>query len=247
MKTIWIIFFCFMGALLLWHLLTLKYINPYTMDLYIGNKGCGKSCTLAKNVIKYSKYGKPIYTNADDIQIQGVRTFYTLDLGKKYVSDAYLLVDEVSLFYDNRNSLNKQYMADSKEFVKWLREIRHNRLCIDLFTQSYDCDKKIRTMCDNIYIGTRFFRVLTVWRRLRKNVAIKDAAMDAESQIVDALRFTPWWIPGSIKITYIPKYTKYFNSFKPLKEYSGDLEYKEVKEGYLLKYFKKRSKRLKKA
>lgn len=86
-------------------------------------------------------------------------------------------------------------------------------------------------MCDNIYIGQRWFRVFTLWRRLRKNVAIKDAAMDASSQIVDQLNFTPWWIPGSIKITYIPKYVKYFDSFKVLKTYDGDLPYRYVDDG----------------
>lgn len=94
-------------------------------------------------------------------------------------------------------------------------------------------------MCDNIYIGSKYFRVFTVWRRLRKNVAIKDSAMDAQSQIVDALAFTPWWLPGSIKITYIPRYTKYFDSYKPLKEYKGDLQYTVVRDGY----FSKKSRR----
>ena len=88
-------------------------------------------------------------------------------------------------------------------------------------------------MCDDIYIGVKYFRVLTVWRRLRKNVAIKEAAMDRESQIVDELKFTPWWIPGSILLTYIPKYVKYFDSYKDLQEYEGKLRYTIVKDGYM--------------
>lgn len=228
MKFLIIFFLCLIIILIVWHFITLKYLNPYTMDLYIANKGAGKSCTLSKNVLKYIKSGKPVYTNADDINISGTRIFNTYDLGYYFVEDSYILIDEVSLFFDNRNALNKKYMQQSKDFVQWLRECRHDRLCIDLFTQSYDCDKKIRTMCDNIYIGTRYFRVLTIWRRLRKNVAIKDSALDAESQIVDALKFTPWWIPGSIKVTYIPKYIKYFDSFKALKVYQGNLSYKTV-------------------
>lgn len=210
--------------LIVWHFLTRKYINPYTMDLYIANKGAGKSTTLAKNVLKARRKGNNVYTNADDINISGTRIFNTFDLGNYHVEKAYILVDEVSLYFDNRN-----YKNTSKEFIQWLRSIRHDRLCVDLFTQSYDCDKKIRTMCDNIYIGYRYFRVLTVWRRLRKNVAIREAAMDASSQIVDNLNFTPWWIPGSIKITYIPKYIKYFDSFKKLQENQEPLKYKIVK------------------
>lgn len=227
MTLLWTLFFLFVAAGITWHFLTLKYINPYTMDLYIANKGAGKSTQLAKNVLKACKRGQKVYTNDKDLKINGVRLFDTFDLGHYYVSNGYLAVDEISLYFDNRNHRNT-----SKEFIEWLREVRHNRLMVDLFSQSYDCDKKIRTMCDNIYIGSKYFRILTVWRRLRKNVAIKDSAMDAQSQIVDALAFTPWWQPGSIKITYIPAYIKYFDSYKPLKEYKGDLAYTVVRDGY---------------
>lgn len=101
-------------------------------------------------------------------------------------------------------------------------------------------------MCDNIYIGTRYFRVLTVWRRLRKNVTIKEEAMTAESQIVDELNFTPWWMIGSIKITYIPRYIKYFDSFKDLQDYKENMTYREVKDGYeigRLKQIKRKKRR----
>lgn len=59
--------------------------------------------------------------------------------------------------------------------------------------------------------------------------------MTAESQIVDELNFTPWWLPGSIKITYIPRYIKYFDSFKDLQDYKENLPYKKVRDGYEIK------------
>ena len=61
--------------LLIWHLLTVKYVNPYTMDLYIANKGAGKSTQLTKNLIKALKRGQTVYTNAKDINIAGVRIY----------------------------------------------------------------------------------------------------------------------------------------------------------------------------
>lgn len=221
-----------------WHLLTRKYINPYTMDLYIGNKGCGKSSTMAKMILNNIKHNEIVYANADDIKINNVRIYDTLDLGNKKVENSHIYVDEVSLFFDNRN-----YKNTSKEFIKWLREIRHLKLKVELFTQSYDCDKKIRTMCDNIYIGTRYLRVLTIWRRLRKNVAIKTEGMTAESQIVDELNFTPWFLPGSIKITYIPKYIKYYDSFKDLQDYKETLKYRNVNNGYEVKKLRRVAKK----
>lgn len=219
-------------SLIIWHFLTLKYLNPYTMRLFIANKGAGKSTTIRKLCQQYIRRGIPVYANMEDIKINGVHVYDTMDLGRYKVENAYMVVDEVSLFFDNRN-----YKQTSKEFIRWLRSVRHHRLRVDLFTQSYDCDKKIRTMCDDIYIGVKYFRVLTVWRRLRKNVAIKEAAMDRESQIVDELKFTPWWIPGSILLTYIPKYVKYFDSYKDLQEYEGKLRYTIVKNGYMTKKY----------
>lgn len=210
--------------MIIWHFATLKYINPYTMRLFIAAKGIGKSSSAAKYLLKNQKHGLKVYTNMDDVNISGVRVYETLDLGTYKVENAYIQIEEVSLYFDNRN-----YKNTSKEFIKWLRSVRHHKLRVDLFTQSYDCDKKIRTMCDDIYIGTKYFRVLTVWRRLRKSIAIKDAALDAESQIVDELKFTPIWLPGSVLITYIPKYTKYFDSFKDLQQYKGNLLYKTIK------------------
>lgn len=135
MTLIWTIFFTLMISLIIWHFATLKYLNPYTMDLYIANKGAGKSTQLAKNVIKACKRGQKVYTNDKDLKINGVRCFDTYDLGQYYVGNAYLAVDEISLYFDNRN-----YKSTSKDFIEWLREVRHNSLMVDLFTQSYDCD-----------------------------------------------------------------------------------------------------------
>lgn len=198
------------------------------MDLYIASKGAGKSTQIAKNLVRYNGKFGPAYVNSSDINIKGVRVYDTYDLGKYRINSAYVIVDEVSLFYDNRQYQNKDYQRDSKQFIQWLRGIRHEKLKIDLFTQSYDCDKKIRTMCDNIYIGYKFFRVFTVWRKLRKEIAIKEDGITAESQITDKLTFVSWFVPGSLKITYIPKYIQYFDSFKSINNYLGDINYLEV-------------------
>lgn len=226
--------------LMIWHLATMKYINPYTMDLYLGNKGCGKSSTEAKLIKKSIRSGETVYVNADDIKIKKARIYETYDLGKFKVTNAHIFVDELSLYFDNRQAMNRNSHNNSTQFIAWLREVRHLQLKVDMFSQSYDCDKKIRTMCDNIYIGTRYFRVLTIWRRLRKNIAIKEQGLTAESQIVDEINFTPWFMPGSIKITFIPRYVKYFDSFKDLQKYDNELSYKEVKEGYEVRRKKKK-------
>lgn len=206
-----------------WNFLTLKYKQKDSLVLWIASIGQGKSSTLAKNCLKARKNGSVVYSNCDDINIDGVRIFDTMDLGEYRVQNAQIEIDEISVYYDNRN-----YKQTSKQFIKWLRYSRHERLNVNMYTQSYDVDKKIRTLCSAIWFGKKYFRVFTVWRKLRKEIAIKDDAINAESQIVDELAFQPWWIPGNIKITFIPKYINYFDSFKSLDGYKGDLKYRSV-------------------
>ena len=61
MKVILIFFGVLFLLLVIWDLCTRKYLNPYTMDLYIANKGAGKSSTLAKNAIKAYKQSHDVY------------------------------------------------------------------------------------------------------------------------------------------------------------------------------------------
>lgn len=198
---------------LIYHLLTKKYLSPYKLFLVLGKKGSGKSTLISKLAIKYLNRGYPVYTNCADCKINGVRIINTYDIGKYQLENCVVLIDEISVFYDNR-----RYKETSKEFIEWLRYMRHDRLIVWAFSQSYDCDKKIRTMADGIYILKKYFRVFSIARLVDKNINIKESAMDAESQIVDELKFVPFFLPGATRFTYIPKYVQYFDSFKKLHE-----------------------------
>lgn len=206
-----------------WHLLTRKYKQNPAISLWIAQIGAGKSSTMAKNILKATSDNKTVYCNCEDVNIPKTRIFKTYDLGNYKVQDAQIEVDEISVYYDNRN-----YKQTSAQFIRWLRYIRHERLSCNLYTQSYDVDKKIRTLCQRIWFGQKVLRVFTIWRKLRKSIALRDDALSADTQIADQLKFEPWFIPGNIKITFIPKYVKYFDSFKSLDNYQGDLEYSEV-------------------
>lgn len=206
-----------------WHFLTRRFVQKPAISLWIAQIGAGKSSTMAKNILKARKNNTNVYCNCEDIRIPGTRIFKTYDLGQYKVQDSQIEVDEISVYYDNRN-----YKQTSQQFIRWLRYIRHERLSCNLYTQSYDVDKKIRTLCQRIWFGQKVLRVFTVWRKLRKSIALRDDALSADTQIADQLKFEPWFIPGNIKITFIPKYIKYFDSFKSLDNYLGDLEYSEV-------------------
>lgn len=206
-----------------WHLLTRKFVQKPAISLWIAQIGAGKSSTMAKNILSAVKDKKTVYCNCEDVVIPGTRVFNTYDLGMYKVQNAQIEVDEISVFYDNRN-----YKQTSAQFIRWLRYLRHERLSCNLYTQSYDVDKKIRTLCQRIWFGQKILRVFTVWRKLKKSIALRDDALSADTQIADQLKFEPWWIPGNIKITFIPKYINYFDSFKSLDNYVGDLAYREV-------------------
>lgn len=223
MKTICIILSIFICLVLLWHLLTLKYYQPASITLYLCMKRGGKSCTVAKNCLKARKKGRTVYCNCDDISVPDVRIFNMEQLGKYKVENAHIEIDEISLWYDNRAW--KKNAEKNERFVAWLRSTGHKNLTVNMYSQDYSVDKRIRQLCDAIYIGKKYLRVITVWRRLRKEIAIKDSALDAESQVVDSLSFTPWYLPGSLKLTWIPKYIGWFDSFKDLYYTDGELPY----------------------
>lgn len=205
--------------------LGILYNDPYKLTIWLGNIGCGKSSRISQLAIKYLKKGYTVYCNCDDIKLNGVRIYHTYDLGKETPKNAVVLLDEGSLFFDGRN-----YKATSKEFLTWLRSIRHNKLIVHVFSQNYDMDVKIRRIATSIYIGNKVFNCFTIWRKLKKNIAVKDNAMNAESSIVDELKFVPIWNFSSIRCTFLPRYFKYFNSFKDLTE-TKPLQYIEVVDG----------------
>lgn len=222
-KDICIILSILISLGILWHLLTLKYIQKDNVNLFIAQKRCGKSCTIVKSCFNGLKHGRDVYCNCDDISIPGIKIFDVENLGKYSIRDAQIEIDEISMWYDNRNW--KKNHQNNEEFVKLLRSAGHLRLQLNLYTQDYSVDKRIRQLADSVYIGRKYLRVLTVWRKLKKEIQIKESALDAESQIVDALDFVPWWKPGSIKLTWIPKYVGYFDSFKDIYSTYGDLPF----------------------
>lgn len=217
----------FLSLVLIWHFLTKKYISPYKLYVFIGKKGAGKSSYIAKKAKWFIDHGYNVYCNCDDIKINGVHIFKTQDIGKYDMHDAIVFIDEISVFFDNRT-----YKQTSAEFIQWLRYMRHYKLIVYAFSQSYDMDKKIRVMADGIYIMRKYLRIFSISRMLDKNIAIKESALDCESQIVDELKFVPFFLPAATQFVFIPKYVRYFDSFKQLHHNQLPLPFKLVTDGF---------------
>ena len=208
---------------------TRRYLNPYKLYLVFGKKGSGKSTYLVKLARRYMKKGWLIYTNMEELYIPGVRHFDVQHLGD-YVQEAHslLLLDEVGMIWDNRDY--KLFKPQVRDFFKLQR---HYHVLVYMASQTFDVDKKLRDLCDGMFLHQNWLRVFTLGKRITRRVIITEAVGDAESRISENLVMCPIW---NWTLTYIPKYAKFFDSHaipdKPLLAYTEDgAEAPEQKEG----------------
>lgn len=190
-----------------------KYQNPYKLFMIFGKKGSGKSTYLCKLALQYQRKGYVIYTNMQDMMIENVRIIDPEQLGQFVpVPKSCVLLDEVGMIYDNRDY--KKFKPEVRDFFKLQR---HYNCVVYLASQSYDVDKKLRDLTDRMFLVTAINPWLSLVRPISKKIGLVEASSQGESRIVENLKFlfiTSW------KLTFIPKYAKYFDSFvAPEKEF----------------------------
>lgn len=229
MKTLLLIILIPFAVILLIGMVTKKYKNPYRLYLIFGKKGSGKSTQLCKIALKYLKKNKKlikhkkpawtIYTNMSDMSIPDVRIIDIKNLGDFVpVSNSILLLDEAGLDFDNRQY--KNFSTSKRDFFVYQR---HYKVICYLASQSYNVDKKLRDLCDGMFLYNCIFNVISLCRPIRKSITLTESTSEAESRVAENLKFK--WI-FSWRITFIPRYSKYFKSFVipekpelPYKEY----------------------------
>lgn len=212
---------------------TSKYRNPYKLIMVFGKKGSGKTTLLTKLAIKYHKQGRTVYST---VQIPSTRRFDVSKLGD-YTFDAnsVVFIDEVGMIWDNREFKNFR-----NEVRDWFKLQRQSKVTVYLFSQSFDIDKKLRDLTDEMYLLSIKFNVLSVAKRISKKVTIIKGA-DGTSRLDEEYAFVPFIIPGSRIYTWVPRWIPFFKSFDPKKlpyiEY-GDILLTPLQERYLstLKY-----------
>lgn len=197
-----------------------RYRNPYKLFMVFGKKGSGKSTLMCKLAIKYGKKGYHVYCNS---YIPGTYYFDAADVGfYHFPENSVLLIDEVGMIWDSRDF--KSFKKEVRDYFKLQRHYRH---IVFLFSQSFDVDKKLRDLTDNMYMITNFMNCFSVARRITKVITIShgDKNSTGESKLIDDYRFDPliFFFIGSVKFTYIPRYVKYFDSYDapmlPVKEF----------------------------
>lgn len=205
---------------IVFHKLTRKYLNPYKLIFVFGKKGSGKSTLLEKLAAQHLKKGWIVYSTEVPDSGAGYTSYDPKYLNYIDPRNIYnynfpphsaIFIDEVSLIWDNRNFKN----MDPK-VVEWFRYQRHHKCRVYLFSQSFDIDKKLRDLCDEMYIVGKVARVLVRAKRIIRKPVVVHPSPEAparidEDLVVDGILMTFF---GGRLYAWIPKWSKIFNSFK---------------------------------
>lgn len=191
-----------------YHLSTRKYLNPYKLIFIFAKKGQGKSTLLTKMALQHLKRGWDVYSTEP---IPGCHLISPEDIGYfEFPWHSLVVIDEIGMIWDNRN-----FKSFKPEVRDWFKLQRHRKIKVICASQSFDVDKKIRDLADDMFLLQKKFRVFSYGKRILKILDITEATGDSESRIVDNLKFDSlfWFWAGSRTLTFIPAWTKYFNTF----------------------------------
>lgn len=216
----WILMLSCFGFMFYFLYCSIKFRNPYRLYMLFGKKGSGKTTFITKMAIKYMRKGRKVYST---VPVPGAYGFDPQKLGQlMFEPNSVIFFDEAGILFDNRDFKNF-----SKDKVEYLKLMRHYGVTIYMFSQAFDIDKKIRDLTDYCYLVTNWFNCISVARKITRRIAIVHAdSGTGESHLADDMDFTPWFtIPfGGAIFTWIPAWTKYFNSFDapelPLTEFT---------------------------
>lgn len=209
---IYLSFFIFVGVpslCFVYHYLTKKYLNPYKLIFIFGKKGSGKSTLLTKYALDYLRKGWNVYSTE---KCPGTFHISPEDVGRfQFPPRSVVIIDEVGMIWDNRDF--KNFSNQVRDYFKLQRHYKH---VVILASQTFDVDKKIRDLADEMYLVTKKFRVFSYAKKILRQTVLVEATGQSPSKIDENLVFDSLFLfwAGSRKFTYIPKYTKYFDSFK---------------------------------
>lgn len=117
--------------------------NPYSLHMIVGSKGSGKSLYMARAANRWYKKRKgEVYSN------MGIGYDLPPEYWKiSYPPDTLILIDEVGVLHGNRD-----FKSFPPELIEWYKMQRKRRLTVVVSSQTMDVDKKIRDLCDIIYV-----------------------------------------------------------------------------------------------
>lgn len=185
-----------------------QYINPFPLIFVFAKKGQGKSTFLAKQAVLHLRKGWRVYSTEP---IPGCTLINVHDLCNVHIEPgSLLLIDEVGLIWHARD-----FKSMPKSTIEWFKLQRHRRVKVIMCSQTWDVDKAIRSLSDELWILRKQFRVFSYGKRILRQMDIIEAQGESESRIVENLRYDSFlffWA-GSRSLTFIPAWVQYFDSF----------------------------------
>ena len=155
-------------CVLIFHFTTLKYLNPYKLTMIFGKKGSGKTTLLTKITLQHLCKGWQVYSN---VRIPGAYLIKDEDVGRAFIPpNSVLLIDEVGMIWDNR-----QYKDFQSHVRDWFKLQRHYKVKVFLFSQTFDIDKKLRDLTDEMYLVENKLRVFSYSKRIIKKIVVVES------------------------------------------------------------------------
>lgn len=197
-------------AISLFCVLTKKYVNPYKLIFVFGKKGSGKSTLLTKLAYQYDKRGWTVYTTEQLtglLNIENPKKIFDIDFPQK----SCIFIDEVSLIWDNRD-----FKKMDPKVIEWFRYQRHHHCRVYFFSQTFDIDKKLRDLADDMYLVNKYLRVFVAARHIIRKPVVVHPGPESPARIDDDMVVDGplLWLFGGLITAYIPYWSKHFDSFK---------------------------------
>lgn len=206
-----VIFFVLLIFCLVFHRLTRSFLNPYKLVFVFGKKGSGKSTLIQKLSNQYYKRGWTVYSTEESLNPHILpvdpRQLYNIN----FPEHSCIFIDEVSLIWDNRD-----FKTMDKKIIEWFRYQRHHKCRVFLFSQSFDIDKKLRDLTDEMYLVEKYFRVFVRAKRILRKPVVVHPSADAPARIDEDLIVDGplmMFFGGRI-YAFIPYWAKKYDSFK---------------------------------
>lgn len=196
-----------------------KEQNFYTINMYMGKMGCGKTTHIARESQKYIKKGYKVYCN---FELPGTFLYDPRELkSTTFEPNSIVFLDEIGIIFNNRQ-FSKTWDFGYTEFFKFCRQYKVQLHC---YSQALDSDKVIRNLCHNIYIMTRIGKI-TLIRPVAKNFGIATSE-EGNGQIVDNYKYQSIF---NWKIIYLPRYYGLFKTYNPPHRDIIESTYKDYNE-----------------
>lgn len=113
------------------------------------------------------KYYKKFVDPSFDLKSGKIPDSVCLPVAVSVKPHSVIFCDEINLLWDNRD-----FKSFPKDMQRYFRLQRHYKHIFIGFSQTYDCDKKIRDLADELIIVRRFARVFILTKSYIKKVVV---------------------------------------------------------------------------